>query len=80
MLHTAVAAQEKEKTCLQRGMQSCDQQRVFFFHPLKIQDRRVTSVCQEEKPHRQKPTRKEERQLQKERRAVVEMTFLPGLL
>lgn len=59
-------------------MQSCDRQRVFFFHPLKLEDRRVTDLCQEEEPHRHKPARKDEgqQQQQKKSRAVVEMAFL----
>lgn len=40
MTPVAVTA-EKEETCLQTGTQSCDQQRVFFFHPLTVQDGRV---------------------------------------
>lgn len=73
-------AVEKEETCLQTGMQSCDCQKIFFFHPLKIQDRRVTNVCQEEEPHRHEPMRKEEgQQQQKESRAAVEMAFQPRL-
>lgn len=68
-LCTAVAV-EKEETCLQTGMQSCDRQKIFFFHPLKTQDRRVTNVCQEEEPHRHEPMRKEEGQQQQEESRV----------
>lgn len=62
-LCTAVAAEEKEKTCLQRVMQPCDQHRIVFFHPPKMQDRQATDTCQEEEPH--KTMRKEERQQQR---------------
>lgn len=82
-LCTAVAV-EKEETCLQTGMQSCDQQRVFFFHPLKIQDRRVTDGCQEEEPHGHEPTRNGERQQQQKEQGcggdgISDHNPVPGL-
>lgn len=41
---TAAAEQEKEETWPQTGMQSCDQPRAFFFHPLMPSDRSLMAV------------------------------------
>lgn len=84
-LPTAAAVEEKEETCPQTGMQSHDQPRAFFFHPLMTRDRQVTDGCQEEEPHTHKPRKKQERQQQQKGQGcggggISAQAPVPGLL
>lgn len=78
-LLTAAAVLEKEEICPQTGMQSCDQPRAFFFHPLMPSGWLLKAV-RKRSPTDTSPGGRRRGSSSRESRAVVEVTLLPRLL